>query len=267
MGPTNDALRSLAARFAQFPQVVAVALGGSAAAGVADDQSDVDVYVFTRGSLTSDARKTALAGFAAEVENVDYWGPSTVGRDLSGEVDYDVTFFEAAWIESHFESVLVRNEPQLGYTTAFINTVHQCQILSDMDEWLEQLQGQTRRPYPQRLASNILDANLRAMRSAPHSYRDQLAVAVRRGDRVSMNHRLAAVLASYFDVVFAMNLVYHPGEKRLVAEAHARCRVLPEAFHEALAAVLPGGADLVSSVDRMLDELERTVSAARKAWP
>ena len=46
-------------------------------------------------------------------------------------------------------------------------------------------------------------------------------------DRVSLNHRIAALLASYFDVIFALNRVLHPGEKRLIEWAQAHCAHLP----------------------------------------
>ena len=54
----------------------------------------------------------------------------------------------------------------------------------------------------------------------------QAELAVKRGDIVSSNHRLAAILASYFDIIFAYNRVYHPGEKKLIGYAHF-CKDLP----------------------------------------
>jgi hypothetical protein len=54
-----------------------------------------------------------------------------------------------------------------------------------------------------------------------HSYEQQIRSAFRRRDRVSLNHRTAAWLASYFDILFAANRHFNPGEKRLLTYAQA----------------------------------------------
>jgi len=51
--------------------------------------------------------------------------------------------------------------------------------------------------------------------------------AVKRHDLVSVNHRLAALLASYFDIIFALNLELHPGEKKLLNLVQSRCAKIP----------------------------------------
>jgi hypothetical protein len=49
------------------------------------------------------------------------------------------------------------------------------------------------------------------------SYEQQIQTAFLRQDIVSLNHRVAAWLSSYFDILFAANRQFHPGEKRLLA--------------------------------------------------
>ena len=48
------------------------------------------------------------------------------------------------------------------------------------------------------------------------AYPKQIIKSVQRNDFVRINHRITEFLASYFDLLFAINGVTHPGEKRLV---------------------------------------------------
>ena len=66
------------------------------------------------------------------------------------------------------------------------------------------------------------------------SYPKQIINAVQRNDFVSINHRITEFLASYFDLLFAINEVTHPGEKRLVQLCNKQCKILPENFEENL---------------------------------
>lgn len=96
------------------------------------------------------------------------------------------------------------------------------------------------------------------LRGTISSYAAQLEKAAARHDLVSLNHRLAALLASYFDLVFAVNRSLHPGGKRLMATALA-LPSLPENFErdvtEALS-VAGDGARLLSALTRLLDALD-----------
>ena len=46
-------------------------------------------------------------------------------------------------------------------------------------------------------------------------YLAQMKAAIARDDLISLNHRVAVWIASYTDILFAVNRRYHPGEKRL----------------------------------------------------
>lgn len=85
--------------------------------------------------------------------------------------------------------------------------------------------------YPARLRRRIVALNRSVLDpDDPFFYVNQVASAVDRSDLVAVNHRVAAWLASYFDVLFAVNRALHPGEKRLVAFAQRECNMLPADF-------------------------------------
>jgi hypothetical protein len=67
----------------------------------------------------------------------------------------------------------------------------------------------------------VIDKNLPLLGANLHSYEQQIRSAFRRRDRVSLNHRTAAWLASYFDVLFAANRRFNPGEKRVLVHVQA----------------------------------------------
>jgi hypothetical protein len=86
-------------------------------------------------------------------------------------------------------------------------------------------------------------------------------MALARNDSLSVNHRITALLASYFDILFAINRLFHPGEKRLVAYVLAYCPKHPPDFetqvHELLSAIAPSGQpDVLGRVNDLLDGLD-----------
>ena len=89
--------------------------------------------------------------------------------------------------------------------------------------------------------------------------------ALARGDRVAMNHRLTAFLASYFDGLFAANRRLHPGEKRLLTHAEAPGMRAPPgmaAMIERLFVVAEQGArpEVALLARRLSDDLARLAS-------
>ena len=72
------------------------------------------------------------------------------------------------------------------------------------------------------------------------SFDMQIKKAENRGDLVSVNHRVAEFLASYFDIIFALNDMTHPGEKRMQMICSNECRILPNRFDENLNRLFAG---------------------------
>ena len=91
------------------------------------------------------------------------------------------------------------------------------------------------------------------------SYYDQIKKALKRNDIVSINHRIAAFLASYFDILFAKNEILNPGEKRLIKFAKDNCKNLPENFEENIINLLnqPNSYTL-DILDNMVENIRKT---------
>lgn len=254
-----------AERFAAFDEVEAVALGGSWRTGSADDRSDVDLEVYCRTTPSMEARRRLIepGALRTEVGN-EFFGPGDEWVYGDRQV-VDVAYWTPAFIEGQLDRVLVRHEPSLGYSTAFWATARDSRALFDRSGWFAAMQERARSPYPEPLRRAIVAHNHPMLRAKLHSYRDQIAAAVQRDDAVSVQHRSAALLASWFDIVFALDRVLHPGEKRQVALMRRWCPSRPAGAEEQVGALVAasGAADplVLRRVDALLDALDDRLRA------
>jgi hypothetical protein len=112
---------------------------------------------------------------------------------------------------------LDRYSADLGYTTAYCFSVANGFILHDPRQWLDGVQQRLREPFPEPLIRSIVAKNRPFLGGGMQScYLAQMKAAIARGDLISLNHRVAVWIASYTDILFAVNRRYHPGEKRLL---------------------------------------------------
>src|SRR5215211_1124425 len=230
---------SVAAAFANLPAVAAVALAGSGVTGAADEQSDVDLYVYAGAPVAMADRVAIVTGFATcrEVGN-DFWEPGDEWIDTQTGRHVDVMYRTPAWIEEQLKRVLVRHEASVGFSTCFWHNVLHSTPLFDRSGWYRDLQAMATRPYPQPLRRAIIAKNHQILRQTLSSYLAQIDRAVRRGDSVSIQHRVTALLASYFDVLFAANELPHPGEKRLLQLSARHCSKIPTDMESHINALL-----------------------------
>jgi hypothetical protein len=259
--------RRLATSFSEISTVEAIALGGSQAQGVTDPNSDIDLYVYTTSMIPLSAREALVrSGRALRADlNLQFWDLGDEWFDAETGIEVDVIYWEPAWIEGQLDRLWRQHQASLGYSTCFWHTVRHSRALYDRHGWFQTLQERSQQPYPEALRDAIIAKNYPVLRQVIPSYANQITKACQRGDRVSLNHRVAALLASYFDVLFALNRVLHPGEKRLVEWALNHCALLPADMAQQVDAVLHAtcSADetLLIHVNTMLDGLDMLVRA------
>jgi predicted nucleotidyltransferase len=259
----NTLALQVAEHFAKHPQVEAVALGGSHSAGVADAGSDIDVYVFTRADIDTATRASiiaALGGASRANIGMTFWGPGDEWFHAPSGIEIDATYFDATWLEGQLERVILQHQPSLGYTTCFWRTVKQARPLYDRGGWFAAMQQLSQAAYTEALRHNIIQFNHPVLRNVIPAYLHQIEKAVQRQDVVSVNHRVAALLASYFDILFALNRVLHPGEKRLLAYAQTECAMLPADLPIDVTALLASAASgqpgTIACANALLDHLD-----------
>ena len=219
-------LKSIANGLSELPMVKSVALSGSKTSAINDNFSDLDIYVYSDNHVPFEDRARIFSGFESVRINCSPFEEGDEIIDKCGNV-YDIMYRSTEWTEWQIDDVYRKHNARVGYTTCFLYNIATSEVLFDRSGWLSSIIKELQGEYPEELRSNIIRKNMDVIDgNGASTFLIQAELAVKRGDIVSSNHRLAAILASYFDIIFAYNRVYHPGEKKLIGYAHF-CKDLP----------------------------------------
>ena len=112
-------------------------------------------------------------------------------------------FWNINWFSQTIENVWINHYPSNGYTTCFLYTLDNFQILFEKNEYLTKLKHIIDTPYPEELKNNIIQRNMMLMYQKP--------------------------FASYYEQI---EKLLHPGEKRLINFAKCNCKRLPGDFEK-----------------------------------
>lgn len=246
--PTTLA-QAIADEFAKLPEVQAVLLGGSHSTGKADPTSDLDLYVFSTKEIPVEARAAIIEPRASRMEldnrfyeTEDYWLEKTDGRKVE-------VIYRGGWLEHHLKNLLENYQAQLGYTTSLWYSVLHSVILFERDRYFTNLQERVRVPYPDKLVKAIIAKNFPILKGSLAAHPKELYKALDRGDLTNVHHRIEAMLASYFDILFALNHELHPGEKRMLMYAE-QLALQPKHMKEDIEALL---------IERRLEHVQKIV--------
>lgn len=256
-------LEPVVAAFSREASVQAIALSGGSVGNLCDELSDYDVYVYATAEVDVGWREKTAAAHAAQYDVNQQFYETTDDWLMPGvKTPVELIYRSPDWIEAVVDRVWRHGQASVGYSTCLVHNVKSSVILFDRDGWFRRLQETTELPYPEILRKNIIKKNLPMLSGRLNcSFDEQIRNALLRNDIVSVNHRISAFLASYFDVLFAMNRITHPGEKKLVPYALVHCPTLPAAFPGAIDRLVTGVAE-----DKLAaaDELARGLKEAAK---
>lgn len=237
----NMTVYQIVNEFKRLDEVIAITLAGSCASGRKDNYSDIDIDIITEKEIPLEKRETIAKKFSDLMEiNNTFWGPSDEFILRNSSVQVDIAYFDFNWLKDQLENVLEKYNASIGYTTCFWHNVINSIIVFDKNNDFKNLQDKYNVDYPERLKKNIVNKNYPILKSNFSAYYNQIEKSINRKDLVNLNNRISAFLDSYFDIIFAINEIPHPGEKRLLNIANTICKKLPNNFEENIQSLIIG---------------------------
>jgi len=203
----------------------AIALGGAHAKGTADDESDVDLYLFANSVLPTEERTRMVVAFSSEVEGAYSWQDDAPFPDTGTDFHFRGRRIEC-WLRNAERVEQTIAECQQGVvkrgfvtwtTTGFYN--HCC--LSDVKAMVpvEDPSGIIARwksqvaVYPGKLRETIINQHLAAAGFWPDNF--HYMSAIKRGDVIYTSGIVQQVVHNLIQVLFALNETYFSGDKQL----------------------------------------------------
>lgn len=252
---------NLIREFSRLPQIEAIALGGSRAGSRHDEKSDYDVYLYCTSPVPETVRQDILTKYCSHIEIGNHYWELEDNCVLNNGIDIDILYRDLEDFCRGVADVVEHFQAHNGYTTCMWHNLLTCRILYDRDGRLTAAKQRFAVPYPAQLKQNIIARNRNLLHNTMPAYDGQICKAAARQDLVSVNHRTAAFLESYFDILFALNELTHPGEKRLVSICLETCRILPENFEENLNSLF---SHMFCQTEQVQNDLKRILDALVK---
>lgn len=244
-----------------LPQVEAIALGGSRTGTHFDENSDYDIYLYCTAPIPEEIRRTILAKYCSYMEIGNHFWEYEDNCTLKNGIDIDILYRNLDDFTADLADVVENCHGRNGYTTCMWHNLLTCKIIYDKEGRLAAAKQRFHIPYPAALREDILSRNWQLLRTAMPAYELQINKAVKRGDLVSINHRVSAFMESYFDLLFALNEKTHPGEKRLMQLCRENCPTLPENFEENLTALF---SHMFTSPEKVPYDLDNILTSLAK---
>ena len=239
----------------------AIVLSGSKTSLINDEMSDYDIYIYSKEKVNIETRKRFAEKYASYYElGNDYfeYGDELIINDIC----FDFMYRDLSFAENEIKYIWRECNSKIGYTTAFLYNIKNSKIIYDKDSKFKNLQNELNKEYPDKLKENIINKNLAVMKDKKcASFFEQIEKAIKRKDIVSVNHRVSAILSSYFDVLFALNKELHPGEKKLIKYSYKLCKSLPKNFETDITNIINCGLNenILENINNLIENLKKII--------
>jgi hypothetical protein len=212
--------------------IQALVLGGSRTTERIDEKSDYDFYVYSETGIDQNIRRKILSNYCKyfEIGN-NYWELEDNGQ-LNCGIDFDIIYRNPQQFVKTVADVVENYNACNGFTTCLWYNVLNSKIIFDKNDVFKKIKERFSIPYPKKLKENIIKRNMALLSDSVVSYDKQIKKSIYRKDLINLNNRISAFLASYFDVIFAINELPNPGEKRIMEMCLSKCKLLPDEFEK-----------------------------------
>lgn len=257
----NKTVLELVDEFSKLEEVNGILLAGSHATKTNDKDSDYDIYIYTSKEIVLEKRKEITDKFCSYMElDNKFWEKEDDGVLSESNIEVEIIYRDLDWIDNSLKRTLLEFQADTGYSTCFWSNFINSIILYDKNDELKKLQEKYRISYPKELKENIIKKNYPLLKKQMPAYYNQIEKALKRNDLVSINHRIAAFFASYFDIIFAVNEISHPGEKKLLKIIRDSNLKVPNEMYKNIETILMLAAsnslDILLEIDDLVDNLD-----------
>jgi hypothetical protein len=247
-----------------------IALGGSCAKGISDEQSDIDIYIFARQILPCAQRSARIEHTSQLFTHVHSWGSDLEFTEGGTDFWYGGSKVEC-WLRNiqHIEETLERCRSGkidrtcvawtvMGfYNYVALSDLRVMQILDDPYGILASWKAAVAE-YPTALREAIVGRFFAEAKFWPDNF--HYLSAVERGDILYTSGIVQQVVYALIQVVFALNRVYFPGEKK-VGVGLEHLALQPQDFYQRIRElVYPGNNGSISFLRAQREALGRLVA-------
>ncbi|WP_194189873.1 DUF4037 domain-containing protein [Clostridium chrysemydis] len=211
----RDYFKELIEDLKSLEEVELIMLGGSKALNKEDALSDYDVYVYYSNYIEVEARREILKKYFKYVEvSNKFFEEEDDGILINGK-EVELIYRDLNFLEDNFINTFEKFKSSFGYSTCMVHNILTSKVLYDKNNIIKDYREKYNF-YPKELKESIVLNNIKLLDNQMPSLSYQIIKAIKRGDIISINHRITEYLAIYFDILFSLNEEFHPGEKRLL---------------------------------------------------